>query len=302
MRCKKCNNEIKEGAEFCPNCGKRVNSTSSNKTKILIILGIIIFISIIVAAIIFFIQPQTNSNENNTNNTLEQDIADVQNSDIYYNNEYDVFFDDGEVSNYIAENMKMPDLTGMEYNEAKKYLEENGYYFITDIKCKYDEVHKDWIHIPTKIISTIPAAVSELNINTTSITALTEYNYGIQTVDLKLSHSNEDIVGKYFGKTIRVQFGSENNNIIEGKIGEDFTKINIGSQPTLRFSNYKKGTALDLVAQNKMAYITKTDLIDEDANGYLTNHFVNGKIYIDNQLVKEGKFLFNNGQIAEIDF
>ena len=70
--------------------------------------------------------------------------------------------------------IQMPDLVGMTYKEARDYLSANGYYFISNIKCTYKEEFEN-IHIPTKILSTIPSAGTILDPYTdTSITVLAD--------------------------------------------------------------------------------------------------------------------------------
>ena len=283
MKCDKCNNEIREDSAFCPNCGKSLNRSYSNKnkTRILIVLGIIVSLCILAALIIIKLK---NNNDKEVNQTKDFYQGDLQDSN-------QQIVDDKSLENYSTFNEEaidttvMPNLVGMTYKEAMDYIEKNGFYCITDIKCKYETTSEYGIKIPTTIKSTIPTAGTELDIYKENvITVLADYDYGVKAVEIDFQDDN--FFDKYFGKTIKIQVGRNENSFIEGVVGKDFLREGRYNKSILKYTNKSKGKYVDLVIENKIAFFDKTELIEES----IINHFVNGKVWIDNELIKDIKF------------
>lgn len=205
--------------------------------------------------------------------------------------------------NYATNNqeIKMPDLTGMNYGDLRTYLDTNGLGFISDIQYRTDKKSTFGKVFPYKVLSTIPASGGILNPSKdTSITVLTTEVNAVETI--KLYYVNEkDWHSKYFGKTMKIQIGSDENSVIEGVVGKDFNYIEGHSHyDSLLYNKYGKyldKQAWSLIKEKKITYFLLEDLIKGSDN----NHYVKGKIWIDNQLIKEIKFFYNsNGIEADI--
>lgn len=86
MNCKKCGNEIKEGNEFCTNCGHSLNKTKFNKLKEykipIIIITAWIVIMCIIAGIKFINNKEDNSNISNDENlkSIINNISELENN------------------------------------------------------------------------------------------------------------------------------------------------------------------------------------------------------------------------------
>lgn len=144
MFCKKCGNEITESIKYCSKCGNKVSFERKNNWLI-IILGLIIFISII-AVIIFTVVKSKNYNGsyNEANGGSYNEGNDENN-----NESYNEIYDDGYVDFYRTPDwyedpynsgaeIKMPNLVGMNCADLRNYLDTNYLYFITDINYKYN--------------------------------------------------------------------------------------------------------------------------------------------------------------------
>ena len=125
MNCKKCGNEIKEGNEFCTNCGHSLNKTKFNKLKeykipiIIITAWIVIMCAIIGKKAVSNKEDNENSSSNNevninsnivvenaTNNDIDQennDLIDIQNQTFNLKEDDIVnFFNADPKYNYLA--------------------------------------------------------------------------------------------------------------------------------------------------------------------------------------------------------
>ena len=294
MKCRNCNNEIREDSDFCPNCGKKIQESKPNKIKsLIIIIGIILVLCIIVALVIII------KNKNNIN-YKELNQTEITSQDNSYNESQPVLeeenFESPVISNVESEEIIdttiMPNLVGMTYKEAMNYIENNGFYAITDIKCKYETTSQYGIKIPTKILSTIPNAGTKLDIYKENvITALADYNYGV--ISIEINTQDENFYDKYFGKNIKVQVGSDEKSFIEGVIGDTFFRKGQYDKSILKYTNKSKGKYVDLALENKIAYFDKNELVIESN----IEHYINVKIWIDNELIKTTKFHYESGAI-----
>ena len=195
------------------------------------------------------------------------------------------------------EKIKMPDLVGMNYGDLRTYLDNNGLSFITDIKYRTDKKSTFGKVFPYKVLSTIPASGEILNPSKdTSITVLTTEVNAVETI--KFYYVNEkDWHSKYFGKTMKIQIGSDENSVIEGVVGKDFNYIESPSHyDSLLYNKYGKyldKQAWNQIKEKKVTYFLLEDLIKNSDNKY----YVKGTVWVDNQLIKEIKFFYNSNGI-----
>lgn len=194
------------------------------------------------------------------------------------------------------DNLTMPNLVGMNYGDIREYLDNNNLYFIANINYKYENGIKDNDLLPTTVLSTIPEAGTKLDSYTdTSITVLTDYVYGVKTIELEEFY--EDFELQNFGKTMKIQFGTNEQGIIEGIIGQDFkTETRSGNKKIFM----RNKLSWDTVKTKKCAYFLKEDMTsakDHPGNG-LRWDYVKGKIWIDNQLFKELTFSYSSGAVT----
>lgn len=206
----------------------------------------------------------------------------------------------GVGQNYDEE-VTMPNLVGLKYGDLRTYLDNNGLSFITDINYTTDKSLSFGDIYPYEVLSTSPDVGEILNRGSdTSIRVYTNEVNGIKEVLLKYKNE-KDWETKYFGKTIKVQIGSAEDSAIEGVIGKDFYNYN---GKYLKASQYSYVANSDIfwqkVAAKKVAYILPHDFIirpRENLNQE-TDHYVKGKIYIDNQLIKEVEFEYLSSTIT----
>ena len=159
--------------------------------------------------------------------------------------------------------------------------------------------------VPTKILSTIPEAGTTLDPYTdTSITVLTESVYGVTGIELDLPYENFEIDN--FGKTIRVEFGK--NGIIEGIIGEDFKNQSRSGHNYLRFTSgigeneHYYEAFWSRFKEKDVSYIEEDEFTIEygGSEDTIKYPYIDAKIFVDNQLLKELKLLYNGSLVEEI--
>lgn len=290
-----------------------------NKKKILIILiaVIIVIIGIVVTVLVINNNKKLNQSNEDIQQNIGEPVYDESNNDnIYSDNSIDNTTTDDEYTDfhrtdawyndpYTTGSATMPNLVGMNYADLREYLDTNNLYFITEIECKFDSPSLTGFAVPTKILSTIPEAGATLDPYTdTSITVLTESTYGVTGIELDLPY--EDFVEDNFGKTMKVQFG--NNGIIEGTIGEDFKKQSRSGHDYLRFTSGVSGNEYSYENFWSKYKEKAVSCIEEDeftieyggSEGTIKNPYINAKIFVDDQLLKELKLLYNGYLVEEI--
>ena len=204
--------------------------------------------------------------------------------------------------------MIMPNLTGMNYGEALGYLENNGYYFIENIKCKYsgrtsNNESGESNLFPLNIISTIPEPGATLSYdNDKEISALVDYAYFIRLINIESTKGIEQGNGKtkagtdletsWFGKKIKIQLGDDESRIIENTVGSGFFKSGTGDRITYstKVSDYKD--KIQLVNKKETSYYYENEI--EYVN---TNNSLKVKVWIDGQLIKDGTATASGGQL-----
>ena len=263
--------------------GEKQNNFEVNKKVIALI---IIAICIIVAIVITIIIVNNNEQRNleTSNNKQMQEIENSDNSDNFYNMNVSSEETYNSSSN-INQEIVMPNLVGINYADLSNYLANNDLYFISDIKFITDNQDNSGA-IPYKVLATIPEAGTLLNPNTdTSITIYTTSVYSISKI--KLEYINEkDWEIKHFGKTLKIQIGEDENNFIEGVIGSDFYET--ASEFVCNCSGSTVKEFWNMYQENQVIYISRNEI----DSGY-----VDGKIWIDNQLVEETTFAFSGGTL-----
>lgn len=197
--------------------------------------------------------------------------------------------------------INMPDLAGLNCETLKEYLNSNYLYFINEIEYKYD-IKSDYI-IPTTIISTIPTSGTELDPETDKkITVLANYQYLVNDIELK--KPSEDFETENFGKKMKVQVGNNENNYIEGVIGENF----ISDSRYIKYKITRKLTTLsndnndkkwERIQHKEKISIPDSDITRIEQNEYRTDKKVKCKIWIDDEMFKEFEADYVNGRIVE---
>ena len=169
---------------------------------------------------------------------------------------------------------------------------------IEDIKCKYTNSNYSYANerLPTRILSTIPAAGTPLDPSTdTSITVLAEYDCLVYYVAIDVD-DNENFEKNNFGKTIKIQF-ADADGIIEGIIGKDFIEKNNGGNIQIVYNQSKSKNDnvknWNLAKEKKIGYFPKDKVFEGDDKSY----YIDGKIWINNELIKEDNFLYGGGYI-----
>ena len=204
-------------------------------------------------------------------------------------------------STNISEKIVMPNLVGMNYKDLRNYFDNNNLSFIQNIYYKTDyesNYSTSDIILPTKIISTIPAAGTELDPYTdTSITVYADYVYAVREFYMEYENEDEDWETKYFGKIIKIQIGKNEDNYIEGIIGEGFYTYRLSYDSIgLRcnqFSSTSEKNFWEKYEKHLVSYVLPEDIIKkEDAKT------VDVKIFIDNQLLENTNFHFSGSRLT----
>lgn len=246
----------------------------------------IIFILIaILATIAFAIIIVNNNNQNKLDISNNKQVQEeIDNSDNFYNMNESAGTDNN-FSN-ITQEIVMPDLIGVNYADLSEYLASNNLDFISDIKFITDNQDNNQA-IPHKILATVPKVGTHLNPNVdTSLTVYTTSVYRISRI--KLEYKNEkNWEIKHFGKTLKIQIGEDENNFIEGVIGSDFYET--ASEFVCNCSGSTVKEFWNMYQENQVIYILEDEL---DAK------HVDGKIWVDNQLIKETIFTFSSGTLT----
>lgn len=205
------------------------------------------------------------------------------------------------------DNLTMPNLIGMNCVDLRDYLDSNYLYFIEKINYQYTEAStklKGTIssptYVPTKVISTIPAAGTKLDFyENNSITIVTEAQCVITSYYINLEDENINIED---GATIKLQIGKNENCVIEGTVGEEFSiQSRSGSErlvylPTAndynKYSNDLIGHYLDLIRQNKIISFSEDEIIKETWRVSSAEYYsyVPGKIWVNNKFIKNLRF------------
>lgn len=260
---------------------EKQNNFGVNKKVIALI---IIVICIIFAIVITIIIVNNNNEQRNLETSNNKQMQEIENSDNSYNMNVSSEETYSSSSN-ISQEIVMPNLVGINYADLSNYLANNDLYFISDIKFITDNQDNSGA-IPYKVLATNPEAGTLLNPNTdTSITVYTTSVYSISRI--KLEYIDEkDWEIKHFGKTLKIQIGEDENNFIEGVIGRDFYET--ASEFVCNCSGSTVKEFWNMYQENQVIYISR----DEIDSGY-----VDGKIWIDNQLVEETTFAFSNGTL-----
>ena len=253
------------------------NKNNSNITR-KIITFIIVAICIIVAIVVTLIIINDNNNQqNNSKTSNDKQLQKLENS-----GNMNILEETYNGFSNISQEIVMPNLVGINYADLSKYLANDDLYFISDIKFITDNQDNSRA-IPYKVLATNPEAGTLLNPNTdTSITVYTTSVYSISKIKLEyINEKNWEI--KHFGKTLKIQIGEDENNFIEGIIGSDFYET--ASEFVCSCSSSTVKEFWNMYQENQVIYISE----DEIDSGY-----VDGKIWIDNQLVEETTFTFSN--------
>lgn len=127
MKCKKCGTEIKEGNTFCTNCGTSINEENINtvpkeknkttiKSKLKLILPIIVVIMLIIGTTIFLLNKYKNSDNITTLNNPEQ-IEKATDKKIEIGKDY----------NIISDNKDTQTLGFIRFNTETDYIMEIGF-------------------------------------------------------------------------------------------------------------------------------------------------------------------------------
>ncbi len=205
------------------------------------------------------------------------------------------------------DNLTMPNLVGMNCVDLRDYLDNNNLYFIEKINYQYTEDStklKDTVapptYVPTKVISTIPAAGTKLDFyEDKSITVVSEAQCVITSYYINLYDENINIEN---GATIKLQIGKNENCVIKGTVGEEFSiQGRSGSErlaylPTAndynKYSNDLIGHYLDLIRQNKIISFSEDEIIRETwkVSSAEYHSYIPGKIWVNNQFVKDLRF------------
>lgn len=236
-------------------------------------------------------QEPTLYNEIEEGYEAEEDYPNFQRTESWYND---------PVVN--GNTINMPDLAGLNCETLKEYLNSNYLYFINDIEYKC-EIESDCI-IPTTIISTIPTAGTELNPETDKkITVLANYQYLVNDVEFK--ELGEDFETKNFGKKMKVQVGNDENNYIEGIIGENFIRnrnyieYKITRNLTT-LSNDNNDKKWERIQHKEKISIPKSDITFIERNKYAEDRYVKCKIWIEDEMFKEFEAYYNiHGSIID---
>lgn len=258
---------------------KQNNFGVNKKVIALIIIAICIIVAIVITIIIV-----NNNEQRNLETSNNKQMQEIENSDNSYNMNVSSEETYNSSSN-ISQEIVMPNLVGINYADLSNYLANNDLYFISDIKFITDNQDNSRA-IPYKVLATNPEAGTLLNPNTdTSITVYTTSVYGISRIKLEYI-KEKDWEIKHFGKTLKIQIGEDENNFIEGVIGSDFYET--ASEFVCNCSGSTVKEFWNMYQENQVIYISR----DEIDSGY-----VDGKIWIDNQLVEETTFAFSNGTL-----
>ena len=200
-------------------------------------------------------------------------------------------------STNINEEIVMPNLVGMNYADLRNYFDNNNLYFIQKISYRTDYNDNNSLDfiLPTKILSTIPPAGTPLDPNKdTSITVYTDYTYAVRA--FYIQYENEDWETKYFGKTMKLQIGKNEDNYIEGIIGKDFYTYrfsynSVGLNYT-QFSSTSSKNFWEKYEKHLVAYALPEDIIKKDYQ-----KTVEAKVWIDNQLLETLTFRFSDTKL-----
>ena len=266
---------------------------SNNTRKFLILLLVVIILIIMVLIYCLFMDSGNDESQQNIDETVQENFeenTEIESDDSNYYERTEAWYKDP----YNTGSATMPDLVGMNCRDLRDYLDNNYLYFIDNIKYKFNDSAKGNNLLPTKIISTIPAAGTELDPYTdTSITVLAEYVYGVENIEMELPSS--DFVKQNFGKTIKIQFGNDENQYVEHIIGESFIKRYDYLATT------KQTLSWDTVKEKKCTYVIKDDITTVEDHKYntLPNYYVTGKVWVDGEFLKEIKFTYGQGTLIE---
>ena len=216
-----------------------------------------------------------------------------------------VYNEDTLIEDNYNEATTMPNLVGMEYGDLREFLDTHGLSYITKIKYITDKKITFGTVYPYKVLSTIPAEGEQLDPNTDNI--ITVYTNEISGVEkVKIIYKNEkEWHTKYFGKNIKIQVGSDENSIIEGVIEKNFRFEHQSPNNCIEYDMYGSyrgmENAWDLVKKHKIAYFFSNDMQEVYSKERYKTNYVNAKVYIDDNLIKEVKAEYDGiGIIIEI--
>lgn len=130
MNCKKCGNEIKEGNEYCTNCGHSLNETKINILKEYKIPIIIIAVWIVIIGVIIGIKAINSKKQDNQNTSTNNEIVaeNTTNNDIEQENETVIEDDDTDEEKSLLEQIELIDPN----NEYPVCYNEYGEFWILD--------------------------------------------------------------------------------------------------------------------------------------------------------------------------
>lgn len=262
----------------------------NKKLKIIIVISNIINV-ILIASIILILMRNLKESREMTNILNEgyygeDEYTDYQGTEYYDNNSYET-----------GEKFIMPNLEGVNYQELNEYLNNNNLSVFTEIKYRLDEndgFSSGRLAIPYKILNTIPKPGTEINIyESNELIANTTTIYAIEEIYINSENKSKLDVDN-FGKKIKIQIGKDENSIVEGTIGTDF-KHSSESYYDLKYScvDCTKENFWERHKEKRAGYIYKDDIEREDAVSY-----VKGKVWIDDQFIKEVKFTLIKNKIS----
>ena len=267
---------------------EKFKSILKNK-KIMAITTTVLFLFIVVIVILLTTKNNTERETNNENNDIA--VSNLNNTtfeETIENNKQGQ--SENQNKNYV-----MPNLVGMDYKHLRDYLNNNNLSFITKINNKYNsEVNNSsYSTIPLHVLATIPEAGTTLDPYTdTSITVCTDYGIEIKEVIINFQ-TEKDWKTKYFGKTLKIQVGNNENNIIEGIIGSDFKFNDKGNIEYSRLSKVNRENVWDYIQGKEITLISNDDItIDSSLEKY-----VNLKMFINGDLIKESTCIFRAERI-----
>lgn len=268
----------------------------SNNNKILFLAVGAIIIIILILIVILSINKVNDESQSNVNETVQENFEEDTNLENNDSTETDYYErpESWYKDPYNTGTATMPDLVGMNCKDLRNYLDNNYLYFIKNINYKFNDSAKGEHLLPTKILSTIPPAGTELDPFTdTSITVLSEYVYGVEGIRMELPSS--DFEKQNFGKIIKIQLGNDENQYVEHIIGQSFITRNNA------LTTIDSKVSWDTVKEKKCSYIVQNDITiaNDHPNNTLDYRYVKGKVWVDGELLKEIVFTYLDGVLSE---